>query len=175
LKVKLGANKIDAVLINKNTASSVTNVEWNCLSLKQSLRRSAISFAWCCLFLTSGCAVTPETLCPNGQKPAINDLLYLGTATPKGIVNPEDWLQFLKISVTPRFPNGFSFWPAQGQWQSNTGIIVYEASYILNLIHPNDGKNETAVNAIINDYRQHFEQEAVLRVQSPVCTSLNKL
>jgi Protein of unknown function (DUF3574) len=136
---------------------------------------SAIAFLMVHLFLQTGCVTTTsKPVCIRGEINAINDLLYFGTTKPKGVVSPEDWQSFLNNSVSPRFSSGFTSWSAQGQWQGDKGTIIHEATLLLNLIHPDDSASETAVNAIINEYGIRFDQEAILRVRSPVCTHLIK-
>lgn len=119
----------------------------------------------------AGCASAPAPACASGEQPMISEMLYFGTRTPGGIVTAEQWTQFLAEVVTPRFPRGLTVWPASGQWKSRDGSITREASYALNLLHADDAANETAIRAIVDDYRARFRQEAVLRVKSRACAS----
>ena len=50
--------------------------------------------------------------------------------------------------------------------------MVKEPTYILSLIHPNDPVTNKAIQDILSSYKTRFQQEAVLRVTTPVCTSL---
>ena len=52
---------------------------------------------------------------------AVSELLYFGSATPEGRVSAEDWSAFLAETVTPRFPDGLTAWPASGQWRGKAG------------------------------------------------------
>ncbi|MFO0700334.1 MAG: DUF3574 domain-containing protein [Nitrospira sp.] len=124
----------------------------------------------CLLF--SGCGTMNGLSCGGGGQRAVQELVYFGTETPSGSVTPEAWAQFLSETVTPRFPNGLSAWQASGQWRSASGQIIYEPSYVLSLIHPNDAPQNKAVHEILASYKTRFQQEAVLRVTTPVCTSL---
>jgi hypothetical protein len=138
------------------------------------IRYFAIQISLLCLLFQTGCTTYLQPGCAIGEEHSINELLYFGTAKPNGVVSPEEWQEFLRTTVTPRFPNGFTSWSAQGQWQGNAGAIVRETTFILNLIHLDDNRSETAINAIVNEYKIRFEQEAVLRVKIPVCTDLVK-
>ena len=109
--------------------------------------------------------------CAPGEQGMVNEMLYFGTQTPAGAVTTEQWSQFLGTVVTPRFPQGLTVWPASGQWQSADGSITREASYALNLLHPDDAASETAIRAILAEYKSRFRQEAVLRVKSSACAS----
>ena len=113
----------------------------------------------------AGCAARPAC------NEAVSDLLYFGTETPGGAVGAEDWSSFLRDVVTPRFPEGFTTWPARGQWKSSSGTIQKEASYIVNIVHPEAETSEAAIRAIIDTYKSRFRQESVLRVSSRSCIS----
>lgn len=118
-----------------------------------------------------GCAAMNRTLCKDDERLAVQELLYFGTETPSGHVTPESWAQFLSEVVTPRFPNGFSTWQASGQWQSVSGEVIREPSYVLSLVHPDDTASSKAVQEAIASYKTRFRQEAVLRVKAYTCMS----
>jgi hypothetical protein len=121
--------------------------------------------------LLASCAATGQLTCSSGQQAMISEALYFGTDKPDGMVTAEDWESFLNDSVTPRFPHGLSVWRAVGQWKSDTGPIVQESSYVLNIVHPDSAAAESALNEVVNAYKTEFRQEAVLRVRSPACVS----
>ena len=110
--------------------------------------------------------------CGSGERPAVSELLYFGSATPGGAVSAEAWSAFLAETVTPRFPDGLTTWPASGQWRGADGSLVREASWVLNLVHPGDPEAEGGVRAVVEAYKARFQQEAVLRVRSGACVSL---
>lgn len=118
---------------------------------------------------TSG--IEYDLQCGSGERRFVNDQLYFGTAKPTGVVTSEEWTEFLRTAVTPRFPQGLSVWLASGQWRSADGSITHEASFVLNLVHPEDEPNESAVRAITTEYKSNFAQESVLRVKSYACVS----
>lgn len=120
----------------------------------------------------SGCETMNGLSCGGGGQRAVQESVYFGTDTPSGSVTSEAWAQFLSETVTPRFPHGLSAWQASGQWRSPSGRIIYEPSYVLSLIHPNNTSQDKAVHEIIASYKTRFRQEAVLRVTTSVCTSL---
>ena len=120
----------------------------------------------------SGCAALHRHRCRTGEQVVIHDSLYLGLDTPKGVVTADEFADFLKNAVTPRFPQGLTVWQASGQWRSKDGAIVQEASRILNLVHLDDESTEAAVLEIAAAYKSRFQQEAVLRVKAYACASL---
>jgi hypothetical protein len=125
------------------------------------------------LLTVYGCAAVQETRCAPGEERAVNDVMIFGTAKPvgAGTVTPGEWTEFLRTSVTPRFPQGLTVWQASGQWRGADTTIVHEASFVLSLVHPDDEPSEAAVRAISNEYKSRFSQESVLRVKSHACVS----
>lgn len=97
------------------------------------------------------------------------DTLYFGTQKPDGgVVSDAEWQQFLADVVTPRFPDGFTTWEANGQWRDQKGVIEHERTHILQIVGP----GETKIREIIDAYKKQFAQEAVLRLHSHVDTPL---
>ena len=139
--------------------------------LSLSRLRTAALFA--SVLTVYGCAAVQETRCAPGEERAVNDVMFFGTAKPvgTGTVTPGEWTEFLRTSVTPRFPQGLTVWQASGQWQGADTTIVHEASFVLSLVHPDDEPSETAVRAIANEYKSHFSQESVLRIKNHACVS----
>lgn len=120
----------------------------------------------------AACAGPYPAACPPGQQAAEQEMLYFGTERPGGRVTAVDWERFLAETVTPRFPQGFTTWPASGQWRTASGEIIHEAAWVLSLVHPPGAAAETAIGEIMASYKAQFAQEAVLRARSPACMSL---
>jgi hypothetical protein len=118
------------------------------------------------------CASHPPDTCRPGERPAAADALYFGAAKPDGTaVTAEEWRDFVDRVVTPRFPQGLSWWEGAGQWRTAAGTIQREASHILHLVHEDTAENELALREIANRYKTRFRQEAVLRIRSGACVS----
>jgi hypothetical protein len=119
----------------------------------------------------AACAIGPHAVCRDGERQAVADTLFFGTAKPDGAVTPAEWNDFLATTVTPRFPDGLTVWPAAGQWISATGI-VREASYVVSIVHADDPARDSAIREIMQAYKTRFQQEAVLRTRAATCTTL---
>lgn len=143
---------------------------WLAMALRRVLK-NLVSAMLLVVSLT-GCAGMNGAPCSGGGRPAVQELLYFGTETPSGHVTPEDWAQFLREIVTPRFPDGLSTWQASGQWRSASGQIIREPSYVLSLVHSDEATPSKAVQEIVESYKTRFRQEAVLRVKAQTCMSL---
>jgi hypothetical protein len=134
------------------------------------LRLPALTAAAMSLALAA--CVTPQHLsCRPGERLSVQDTLYFGTAWARGPVTAHDWGKFLQLSVTPRFPQGFTVSKASGQWRGADGTIVHESTYVLSVIHPDDAPSEAAVAEIVASYKSAFQQESVLRSRAETCTS----
>lgn len=122
--------------------------------------------------MLAACAPMHRSDCGSAEQALVHDSLYFGTGKPHGgMVTSAEWEEFLKSTVTPRFPTGLTVSSASGQWRGADGAIVREASQVLELIHPDDKVSEDAVQALVAAYKSQFEQEAVLRVKSRACVS----
>jgi hypothetical protein len=131
--------------------------------------RSRIIATLSALLLLAGCAAVPQISCPADEERSVNELLYFGTAKPNGVVTSQEWEEFLRKSITPRFPKGLTFWQASGQWQNSGKSIIRETSFVVNLVHSDDEHSAIAVRAIIAEYKLRFDQEAILRVKGYAC------
>lgn len=129
------------------------------------------AFATALALALSGCTSLHRHTCDDDQQPFVQESLYFGTIQPSGSVTPEEWADFLRNIVTPRFPQGLTVWPASGQWRGADGRVVREASFVLNILHENDAASEQHIREIVAEYKTMFRQEAVLRVRAPACAS----
>jgi hypothetical protein len=107
------------------------------------------------------------TLRPVGELWAQTDL-YFGTAKPDGsVVTDEEFKRFLDAEVTPRFPDGLTLFTAFGQFRNSSGVIVQERSLVLVLLYPPPtASSSKKIEEIRSLYKQMFQQESVLRVDS---------
>ena len=119
----------------------------------------------------SACASLSEGRCEGGGQPQVQDTLYFGNGKPNGVVSGEEWARFLEATVTPRYPHGLTVIDASGQWMSDKGPLVREASRVLQIVHPDDHADDDLIAAIIAAYKTQFFQESVLRVKVQACVS----
>jgi len=133
------------------------------------LSRAACSIALA--FVLAGCASVGPQACSSGEQLSVQDSLYFGTAKPGGVVTAHEWAEFLRGTVTPRFPQGLTAWQASGQWRGADGAVLQEASHVLSIVHADDAASEKAVLELVAAYKSRFQQDAVLRVKTRACTS----
>jgi hypothetical protein len=114
-----------------------------------------------------GFSVTMD--CGASSASQIRTTLYFGLSRPKGAVSELEWQIFLRDEVTKRFPEGLTVWQAEGQWLTPSGSIDREQSKVLSLVHPDTAAARQSVQAVIQSYRQAFEQQSVLWESARVC------
>lgn len=125
--------------------------------------------------LLAGCAgVAPTSSCMSGEERSVMETVYFGTNMPGGQVSAEDWRAFRDDVITPRFPDGLTSFKAEGQWRNKAGEIESESTYVLQVIHPGSPRTDAAIREVASLYQTRFRQEAVLRVRSASCISLNR-
>ena len=109
--------------------------------------------------------------CGGASAPQLRTTLYFGLMRAKGAISELEWQIFLRDEVTPRFPEGFTAWEAEGQWRNPAGTIDHEQSKVLLLVHADTVEAKRAVQEVIATYRRLFEQQSVLWESSRVCVS----
>jgi len=102
---------------------------------------------------------------PGGLQPVVTERLYFGRniASTPGVTDSA-WAVFVREVVSARLP-GFTFWAAEGEWRAPDGRVVREPSFVLEIVHPERSASaDSAIVAIITEYKRRFRQESVLRV-----------
>ena len=88
----------------------------------------------------------------------------------RGISDPE-WRAFLADEVTPRFPDGLTVLPGYGQWRRPDGRITREPMRLLLVVFEPAADSDARIEAIREAWKRRFQQDSVLRADSPVCVS----
>ena len=90
--------------------------------------------------------------------------VFCGMSFKGGEVTEVDWRRFCDEHVTPLFPDGYTSIEATGYWKGSNDITARENSRVLLIVAPPDAKAK--VVSIARQYRERFQQEAVLVVTS---------
>ena len=110
--------------------------------------------------------------CPVSTRPMARLELFFGAARVSGgVVSREEWEAFLDAEVTPRFPEGLTWFEGRGQWRGRDGAVVREATRMLIVWTEAGATTEAAIEAIRSAYRARFDQESVLRVNGWSCVT----
>lgn len=102
--------------------------------------------------------------------------VYFGREKGDGeTVSEEEWNGFLADTVTPRFPDGLTVVDARGQWlDTSEGRLYVEPTKLLNVLVPLDSADAGlgSVQAISDQYKQRFDQQAVFYTTLPACAAV---
>jgi hypothetical protein len=113
--------------------------------------------------------VTAE--CKPPARVQVRHELVFGTARPHGAPLREDeWQSFVDSIVTPRFPDGLTVLNANGQWRGAAGVTKEQARIIV-IWHDRLPSRDADVEAVRSAYKERFDQESVLRIDSVSCVS----
>ncbi len=111
------------------------------------------------------------------QKPAIETWrrteLFFGYSKPDGsTISEKQFQQFVASEITPRFPSGLTVLPSRGQYLDASGTIIKERSMQVILFYPASMRDAHGkIEAIRAAYKQMFQQESVLRVDTQALVS----
>lgn len=107
---------------------------------------------------------------PAGATVAVQTTLYFGMTSRNGAgVSEQQWSDFLRTVVTPRFPDGFTVVSGYGQWRNGKkDDIVREDSRMLILTYSAGRRNEAKVDEIKSAYIKRFRQDAVFHTRSTI-------
>jgi len=98
--------------------------------------------------------------------------MIFGLSRPDGRALTEDeWQNFVNNTITPGFREGLTVINAYGQWMIPSGEIIKEKSKIVILIYKHTNERNQAIEKIITEYKNSFQQEAVLRMTEKVNVS----
>jgi hypothetical protein len=118
----------------------------------------------CCAVAATAC--TPLSCDRVGGAPMLEYQLFFGRAS----VTDQEWSDFAARVVTPKLPDGFTAFDANGQWMNpDTHRISQERTRVVIVAVPDTPVARSAIALIKNEYRQRFHQISVGTVIHPVC------
>ena len=98
--------------------------------------------------------------------------LYFGLSKPNGgSVSERQWQTFVGAEIAPKFPEGFSVIDGAGFWRDGaTRKTISEKSKVVVRMHASGTDADAVIGTIVAAYKTQFQQDAVMRVDRPVCT-----
>jgi Protein of unknown function (DUF3574) len=133
------------------------------------LRRAALlilAAVWPSFALADPCPIA-------GQTPMLIVQMFFGqNIAGKKNITPAAWHGFLRMQVTPRFPDGFTVFDAYGQWRDTaTSRIDRERSKVVEIATPETPDVVTKIQELAATYRKQFRQQSVGIVTTPGCAA----
>lgn len=124
-------------------------------------------------------ALLAVTACsgPSSTAPAVGDVAGNAASTAANYpmlrtelyfeqVDAQAWDDFLAEEVTPRFPDGLSWYDVNGQWRAPNGKPEKMPSRLLIVLHSDSEHNEQALREIAEHFHARFGSH-VLVVSQP--------
>ncbi|VWM14546.1 hypothetical protein BLA6992_05322 [Burkholderia lata] len=100
------------------------------------------------------------------------DLLFGRDITGRGPVTDAERAAFLADTVTPRFPDGLTYWDTHGKWRDRaSGGITREDSFVIRIIADDTSDTRARLAAIRQAYMQRFHQQSVGMTVVAACAS----
>ena len=133
---------------------------------------TVVALAACALILS--CSSEAQTNpCPDGTEPYTEYRLFFGRgdADNPQVVSDQQWEGFLEDIITVEFPAGLTVLDAYGQYTDSAGILIKEDTKVLIILVPPDADSAPGVDRIIEEYKQRFSQQGVLREVKATCAS----
>jgi hypothetical protein len=96
--------------------------------------------------------------------------LYCGMSRNDGsIITDPQFNRFINDVVTPRFPDGLTILPANGQYRNSDGQITHEPTRVIVILYRAAAADPSraALQRIAQQYCTQFGQESVLEVDRP--------
>ena len=122
-------------------------------------------------FLLAGAEPDDVSGCAPSGKAYTRTTLYFGLAHPSGKITNRQWASFVREEVTPRFPQGFTVWQADGQWQGSDGRVNRERAKVLLVVHSNTVAARDSLIGLVESYKKKFQQQSVLWESATVCAA----
>lgn len=115
----------------------------------------------------SACTVTSPTPAPAGVAASPADSLsMLRTELYFEAVALADWEGFLADEVTPRFPDGLSWWDIHGQWRAPSGLPEKMPSRLMVLVHADNARNQAELRGIAARFHARFGSHVLVVSQA---------
>ncbi|MFJ1212230.1 DUF3574 domain-containing protein [Burkholderia pyrrocinia] len=130
--------------------------------------------------LLAGCAAPPSPVVdarptctqPGESRMLQADLLFGRDIAGRGPVTDAERAAFLADTVTPRFPDGLTYWDTHGQWRDRaTGGITREDSFVIRIVADDTPDTRARLAAVRQAYVQRFRQQSVGMTLAPACAS----
>ena len=127
-----------------------------------------------CAFILSCSSQAQTNPCPDGTDPYTEYRLFFGrgsTDNPRA-VSDEAWSKFLEDTITVEFPDGLTVLDAYGQYTDTaTKRLIKEDTKLLIILVPPDADSTPGIDRIVEEYKNRFAQQGVLREIKATCAS----
>jgi hypothetical protein len=111
---------------------------------------------------------------PSEQRMLVAELFFARSVKGRGPVREAEWAQFARDVVTANFPDGFTVFDGDGQWQNPaTHEIGRQRTKILLIAAPRSPDLALRLAAVIDAYKMRFRQQSVGIITRDSCANFN--
>ena len=128
--------------------------------------------------LDAGCAETESRAFPGHAQlrgdAYVQTILIFGLSRPDGsVITQDEWQAFLDAHIVPRFGDGLTIIDTDGHWMMQSGELIKEDSRTILLLYDaaSAQQADADIESIKTEYKELFDQEAVLRIDSEAAVS----
>lgn len=128
--------------------------------------------------LGAGCAETEINAYPGrpqlrGDRYVQTILVFGLSGTGGSAVTQDEWQAFMDAHITPRFNQGLTIIDTDGHWMMQSGVMIKEDSRTILLLYDASSAQQADadIESIKAEYKELFDQEAVLRIDSEAAVS----
>jgi hypothetical protein len=106
------------------------------------------------------------------QRMLVAELFFGRNISGRGALTEAEWAGFAARTITPNFPDGFTVFDGEGQWQNpQTGRIGRERSKILLVAVKRDPDLARRLSAVVDAYKTEFHQQSVGVITRDSCAA----
>ena len=111
-------------------------------------------------------------LLPGEQRMLVAELFFGRNIRGRRPLSDIEWSEFAAQTITPNFPDGFTVFDGDGQWQNPaTGRIARERTKILLVAAKRDPDLAPRLTAVIDAYKARFHQQSVGIITRDSCAA----
>jgi hypothetical protein len=120
----------------------------------------------------TSCAPSALECRPGAKAMNVTQMFFGRDIYGKGEVSEAQWTQFVRDTIIPRFPDGFTVLDATGQYlDTQRNAAISEKSKVVIIAAGDDEAARAKLTQIAETYKTHFEQQAVGMISRPGCAS----
>ncbi len=124
------------------------------------------------LSMLAGCAPSAVECGPGAKAMNVTQMFFGRDIYGKGEVSEAQWAAFVRDTIIPRFPDGFTVLDATGQYLDTArNAAISEKSKVVIIAAGDDAESRAKLGAIADTYKTRFEQQAVGMITRPACAS----
>jgi hypothetical protein len=124
------------------------------------------------LVALGGCAPGTLECGPGAKAMSVTQMFFGRDIYGKGEVSETQWAGFVRDTIIPRFPDGFTVLDATGQYLDTArNAAISEKSKVVIIAAGDDADSRAKLGAIAETYKARFEQQAVGMITRPACAS----